>query len=95
MSPISVDSGSPKRAKSPVKVKKIEENENKTPFRGFVMIATIQPSNTFKKTILSQVAGKELTKFNCNMMKSYFTAIKYNLFDCKPALSIKVLIEQE
>jgi len=41
------------------------------------------------------VVGKDLTRANCNMMKSYFTVIKYNLFDCKPALSIELTIQQD
>lgn len=60
-----------------------------------IIFTTIQPSNTYKKHILSQVKDKELTCHNCNILNSYFVVINYNLFDCKSAISMKLLIQKE
>ena len=41
------------------------------------------------------MAGKDLNRNNCNFLNSYYVVIKYNLFDCKPAVSMKLLIDQD
>lgn len=85
---------SPIRLSSPEKEKK-EQLLNNKPYRGLITFTTIQPSNTYKKQILNQVAGKYLNCHNCNFMNSYYVVIKYNLFDCKSAISMKLLLEQD
>ena len=88
------DNYSPIRLSSPEKDKK-EQLLNNKPYRGLITFTTIQPSNTYKKQIQSQVAGKYLNCDNCNFMNSYYVVIKYNLFDCKSAISMRLLLEQD
>lgn len=41
------------------------------------------------------MAGKDLNRNNCNFLNAYYVVIKYNLFDCKPAVSMKLLQDQD
>jgi hypothetical protein len=63
--------------------------------RGFFTMTTIQPTNTFKKLIMSQCQNMELTQANCHMLNSYYLVMKHDLFDFKTAVSIKLLPQHE
>ena len=84
---------SPKRSKSPSKTTD-DMQLNAKPMRGMFTITTIQPTNTYKK-IVNQCSDKILQRDNCNMLNSYFVVSKHNLFDCKSAISIKLLPQNE
>ena len=38
-----------------------------------------------------QCQNKKLERDNCNMLNTYFIIDKHSMFDCKPAISIKLL----
>ena len=85
---------SPVRSKSPCKTTDDVLLADNKPMRGFFMITTIQPQNTYKK-LMNACSDKLLIRDNCNMLNSYFTVVKHDLFDCKTAVSIKLLPQQE
>ena len=84
---------SPQRALSPMKSSQSTDDQG-FQMKGIFLCTTIQPTNVYKK-FLTQVADKELDRFACNMLNSYHIVNKHNLFDCKSAITIKLLPQQQ